>query len=43
MSVRELLLEFSGQSLLNLVEVLEERNWDEDDDRALAMADFELW
>lgn len=42
MSIGELLLEFSGQSLLNLVEVVEERDWDEDDDRALAMADFEL-
>lgn len=42
MSVGELLLEFSGQSLLDLVEVVEERDWDEDDDCALSMADFEL-
>jgi len=41
-SVRELLLEFAGESLLHLVEVREERDWDEDHDCALAMADFEL-
>lgn len=43
MSVGELLLEFSGQSLLDLVEVLKERNWDEDDDCALSVTNFELW
>ena len=42
MSVRELLLEFAGESLLHLVEIREERHWDEDHDCALAMADFEL-
>lgn len=41
-SVRELLLELSCESLLDFVKVLEERNWNEDYDRALAMADFEL-
>lgn len=41
-SVRELLLEFPGESLLHLVEVGEERYWDEDHDCALAMANFEL-
>lgn len=42
MSVTELLLQFSGESLLDLVEVLEERDGDEDHDGALAVADFEL-
>ena len=32
-----------GIPLLNFVEAGEERNGDEDDDRFLAMADFELW
>ena len=41
-SVAELLLEFSGESLLDFVEVLEEGHWDEDHDGALAMANFEL-
>lgn len=41
-SVGELLLEFSGQSLLDLVEVLKQRNGHEDDDCALVVAHFEL-
>lgn len=42
MSVAELLLKLSGESLLNLVEVREERNWDKDDNRAFTVADFKL-
>jgi len=41
-AVGELLLELTGQTLLNLVEAGEERDGDEDDDRTLAVADFEL-
>lgn len=41
-SVAELLLEFSGESLLGLVESLEKGNGDKDHDCALAVADFEL-
>lgn len=41
-SVAELLLKFSGKSLLDLVEVREEWDWHEDDNCALAVADFEL-
>lgn len=29
--------------LLDFVEAGEEGNWDEDDDRLFAVADFELW
>ena len=43
MAVGELLLEFAGQALLDLVETREEWHGDEDHDGALAMADFELW
>jgi hypothetical protein len=32
LTVRELLLEFASEALLNLVEAGEERNWDEDHD-----------
>lgn len=42
MAVGELLLEFTGQALLDLVEAAEERDGDEDDDGLLAVADFEL-
>jgi hypothetical protein len=42
-AVGEFLLEFAGQALLDLVEAGEEGNGDEDDDRALVVADFELW
>lgn len=41
-SVGEFFFKFSGKSLLDLVEVREERNWDENYDSALAMANFEL-
>ena len=41
-AVGELLLELTGQTLLNLVEAAEERDGDEDNDRTLAVADFEL-
>jgi len=43
MAVRELLLELSGQTLLDLVEAWQEGNGDEDDNSALAVADFELF
>lgn len=42
MTVREFLLELSGQSLLNLVERFEQRDWDEDDDSLLASTDLDL-
>lgn len=42
MSVGELLLKFAGETLLDLVEAREERDGDEDDDGALAVAHFEL-
>lgn len=42
-AVRELLLQLAGQALLDLVEAAEERDGDEDDDRAFAVADFELF
>jgi hypothetical protein len=42
MAVRELLFELAGQALLNLVEAGEERDRYEEDNGALAMADFEL-
>jgi hypothetical protein len=41
-AVGELLLKLTGQTLLNLVEAGEERDGDEDNDRTLAVADFEL-
>ena len=41
-AVAELLLELTGKSLLDLMEILQERDWDEDNDCALAVADFEL-
>jgi len=41
-AVGELLLEFAGQALLDLVEAREEGDGDEDDDGALAVRDFEL-
>lgn len=41
-TIGELLLEFTGQALLDLVESLEERNWDKDDDCLLAMANLDL-
>jgi len=41
-AVGELLFEFTGQSLLDLVEALEERNWDEDDNCLLSVANIEL-
>ena len=43
MAVRELLLELSGQTLLDLVEAWQEGNGDEDNNSALAVADFELF
>ena len=42
MSIAELLLKFSGKSLLDFVEVLQKWDWDEDHNCTLAMADFEL-
>ena len=42
MAVRELLLEFAGQALLDLVETGKEGDGDKDHDGALAVADFEL-
>ena len=42
MSVAEFLLELTGESLLHLVEVAEERNWDEDNNSLLAVSNFEL-
>jgi hypothetical protein len=42
MSIGEFLFEFTGEALLDLVEALEERDGNEDDDGLLAMADFEL-
>jgi len=42
-TVGELLLELAGQALLDFVEAGEERDRDEDDDGALAMAGFDLW
>ena len=41
-AVGELLLEFAGQALLDLVEAGEEGDRDEDNDGALAVANFEL-
>jgi hypothetical protein len=41
-AVAELLLEFAGQASLDFVETGEDWDWDEDDDRAFAVADFEL-
>ena len=41
-AVRELLLEFAGEALLDLVEAREEGDGDEDYDCFLAVADFEL-
>lgn len=41
-SVGELLLKLSGQTLLNLVERLEERDWDKDDDSLLATTDLDF-
>lgn len=41
-TVGELLLEFAGEALLDLVEAGEEGHGDEDDDCALVVADFEL-
>jgi len=41
-AVGELLLELTGQALLDLVEAGEERNGDEDDNGTLAVADLEL-
>lgn len=43
MAVGELLLELSGQALLDLVEAWQKRNWDKDDNSALAVANFELF
>ena len=43
MTVGELLLEFADQALLDFVEVGQQGNGDEDDNGALAVADFELW
>ena len=42
-AVGELLLEFAGEALLDLVEAWEERNGDEDYDCFLAVANFDLW
>lgn len=41
-AVRELLLELAGKSLLDLVEGLQLRNGDEDDDSLLATTEFNL-
>lgn len=41
-AVGELLLELTGQALLDLVEALEERDGDEDDNGLLAVADLNL-
>jgi hypothetical protein len=41
-AVRELLLELAGKSLLDLVEGLQLRNRDEDDDSLLATTEFNL-
>jgi len=41
-AVRELLLQFTRQPLLDLVEAGEKRDGDEDDNGALAVANFEL-
>ena len=43
MSVGELLLEFTGEALLDLVEAGKQRDGDEDYNGTFAMADFELW
>lgn len=43
MAVGELLLELTGQTLLNLVESGQERDGDEDDDGAFSVANFELY
>ena len=42
MAVGELLLELAGQALLDFVKAGEERDGDEDDDRFLSVANFEL-
>lgn len=42
MSVAELLLKLSSESLLDFVEVREKRDRHKDNDRSLAVADFEL-
>lgn len=42
LSVRELLLQLTGQTLLDLVEVLEQRDWHKDDNGALVGANIEL-
>lgn len=41
-TVGELLLEFAGKALLNLVEAGKERDRNEDDDCALVVADLKL-
>jgi hypothetical protein len=41
-AIRELLLEFAGEALLDLVEAGEEGDGNEDYDGALSVADFEL-
>jgi hypothetical protein len=41
-AVRELLLKLAGESLLNLVEGLQLRNGNEDDDSLLATTEFNL-
>ena len=43
MAVGEFLLELAGQALLDLVEAGEDRDGDEDNNGALAVADFKLW
>ena len=42
MSVAEFLLKFTGKSLLNLVEVLKEWNWNKDHNCSLVVSDIEL-
>lgn len=43
MPVGELLLEFTSEALLDLVEAGKKRDGDEDYNGTFAMADFELW
>ena len=42
MSVAEFLLEFTSESLLDLVEVLEEWDWNKDHNCSLVVTDVEL-
>lgn len=42
MAVGELLFQFTGQALLDFVEARKEGNRDEEDNGALAVANFEL-